>query len=447
MSLSHKILAVGLAMTPTLALATPANLPVPPAGFDQRSNNIPHGQVETSITYPTRTNGMQRVTVYRPPGYSTSQRYPVLYLHHGIGGNERAWTSSEGNADNVMDFLYSRQMARPMIVVMPDGNTRNADGSTKANNQGFEVHGDVLLNDLIPWVQSTYSAATDADSRAIAGLSMGGGQTFNFGFPNTNIFHYIGPFSAAPNTRQPSQTITNVAMVKQNVKVIFISCGSTDGLINNSENYVDFLNDNDIPHIWQIEQGQGHTPTVWNRSLYNFAQRIFLTSGGGGMGGAGGMSGASGMGGAGGTGGAAGGASGGVAGSMIGGTGGDGGGLGGAASGAGGALSGAGGIVGQGGAAGMSGSGPSAGGVATGGTMPATGGSGPTGGAAPATGGQTPMAGSAATGADTPADDGGCGCAVPGSKSKTPPWQFAIYVTAAVAALFRARTRRKVRGA
>ena len=115
-----------------------------------------------------------------------------------------------------------------------------------------------------------------APSRA---CSMGGGQTFNFGFPNTDTFHYIGPFSAAPNTRQPTQTITNVTMVKQNVKVIFISCGSTDGLINNSENYVNFLNDNAVPHIWQIEQGQGHTKTVWNRSLYNFAQRIFRARG------------------------------------------------------------------------------------------------------------------------------------------------------------------------
>jgi hypothetical protein len=337
-------------------------------------------------------------------------------------------------------------MARPMIVVMPDGNTRNADGTTKANNQGFEVHGDVLLGDLIPWVERTYSAATDADSRAIAGLSMGGGQTFNFGFPNTNVFHYIGPFSAAPNTRQPTQTITNVSLVKQNVKVIFISCGSTDGLINNSENYVDFLNDNDIPHIWQIEQGQGHTKTVWNRSLYNFAQRIFLTSGGG-MGGAGGMGGVAGMGGAGGRGGAAGNAgtaSGGVAGSSaIGGAGGDGGGSGGAGGGSGGAESGAGGVAGQG----MSGSGPATGGApptggapATGGTMPGTGGTGVTGGAAPATGGQPPTAGSAAT-PDVPPDDGGCACAAPGSKSKTPPWQLVVYLAAAGIVLSRARAR------
>ena len=441
------ILAAGIAALPTAVSAAPANLPVPPQGFDARSNNIPHGQVEISVTYPTRNNGMQAVTVYRPPGYSTSQRYPVLYLHHGIGGDERAWVgginggSNEGNADNVMDYLYSRQMATPMIVIMPDGNTRNADGTTKANNAGFEAHGDVLLNDLIPWVQSTYSAATDADSRAIAGLSMGGGQTFNFGFPNTNTFHYIGPFSAAPNTRQPTQTITNVSTVKQNVKVIFISCGSTDGLINNSENYVDFLNDNAIPYIWQIEQGQGHTKTVWNRSLYNFAQRIFRSTGG--MGGMGGTAGVVGMGGRGGM--AMGGAG---SGGMNGGSAGDGSGAGGAGNGPGGAGNGTGGAAGaaggtdlQGGAAGMSGSGVTGGVPATGGAMPATGGNAVTGGAAPTTGGQPSTGGSAGIGGqEPPVGEGSCGCSLPGTRSKALP--LALFLAAAGVAFSRARSRR-----
>ena len=106
-----------------------------------------------------------------------------------------------------MDHLYSMQLAKPMIIVMPDGNT---DGAS----DGFAAFGDVLLGDLIPWVERTYSAATDADSRALSGLSMGGGQTFNFGFPNIDVFHYIGPYSAAPNTQQPTQTIKNVAAVK-----------------------------------------------------------------------------------------------------------------------------------------------------------------------------------------------------------------------------------------
>jgi MYXO-CTERM domain-containing protein len=359
-----------LVALPTVAQSTdPAGLPVPPAGFDAESANIPHGKVDLSVSYPTAAYGMQKVTVYTPPGYASDQKYPVLYLHHGIGGNEVSWVgqgSNEGNADNVMDYLYSKSLAKPMIVVMPDGNTKGAQ-------DGFSAHGDVLLDDLIPWVEKTYSAATDADSRAIAGLSMGGGQTFNFGFPNTDVFHYIGPFSAAPNTRPPSQNITNVAMVKQNVKVIFISCGSTDGLIGNSENYHEFLDENSVTHVWQIEAGEGHTKTVWNRSLYNFAQRIFLGApdGGGGGGGAGGASG-----------------SGGAAGAA-------------GASSAGGAP----------GSAGSSASGGAAGMVGTAGTaVVGTAGVSNIGGAASAAG--SPGSGPVANGDVTPGDSGGCSCSL-----------------------------------
>lgn len=278
------LVAAAAVSVPAVAAAMESNLPVPPQGFDARSNSIPHGKVDQSVSYPTRMYNMQKVTVYTPPGYSTAQKYPVLYLHHGIGGDEVSWIgkgSNEGNADNVMDYLYSKNLAKPMIVVMPDGNTNGA-------SDGFAAHGDVLINDLIPWVEKTYSAATDADSRAISGLSMGGGQTFNFGFPNIDKFHYIGPYSAAPNTQNPQQTIKDVNALKQSVKLIFIACGTADGLINNSQKYVDFLTMNDVPHLWQKEQGGGHDKTVWNRSLYNFAQRIFQGTTPGGGGGAGG---------------------------------------------------------------------------------------------------------------------------------------------------------------
>jgi enterochelin esterase-like enzyme len=283
---------VSLVLAPAVVHAADrAGLPVPPQGFDAKNANIPHGKVDASVSYPTRNYGMQKVTVYMPPDYSTNQKYPVVYLHHGIGGNEVSWIgqgSNEGNADNIMDYLYSKQMAKPMLVVMPNGKMSGADDFERFAN--FE---DVLLKDLIPWVEATYSAAADADHRAISGLSMGGGQTFNFGFPHTDVFHYIGPYSAAPNTKQPAQTITDVAAVKQNVKVIFIACGGDDGLIGNSENYHEFLDQNAITNIYQIEPNQGHTKTVWNRSFYNFAQRIFVDAGpsGGGGSGSGGSSG------------------------------------------------------------------------------------------------------------------------------------------------------------
>jgi enterochelin esterase-like enzyme len=262
-----------LVLFPALAFSSdPAGLPVPPNGFSSKKSNVEHGQLSATLQYPTKDYGNKPVKVYLPPGYDKdrAQKYPVLYLHHGIGGNESAWTSSEGNADNVMDNLYAEKKAKPFIIVMPSGGAFGGDDFAR-----FEKYGPVLVNDLIPWVEKTYNASSEQSQRAIAGLSMGGGQTFNFGFTNIDKFAFIGPFSAAPNTKQPSQTIKDVAAVKAKVKLIFISCGDQDNLISNSKMYHDFLDQNNVKHMYQIEAGQGHTATVWNRSLYNYAQLLF----------------------------------------------------------------------------------------------------------------------------------------------------------------------------
>lgn len=274
-----KILTAGLLLLPTLGFSTdPAGLPVPPQGFSSRKNDVPHGTLSAALQYPTKDYGQKPVKVYTPPGYDAnrSQKYPVLYLHHGIGGNESAWTGSEGNADNVLDNLYADagKGVTPFIIVMPSGGAFGGDDFAR-----FEKYGPVLINDLIPWVEKTYNASPDRTMRAIAGLSMGGGQTFNFGFTNIDKFAYIGPFSAAPNTKQPTETIKDVAALKRDIKLIFIACGTADGLINNSKNYHDFLDKNTVPHMYQLEEGQGHTNVVWNRSLYNFAQRLFKETG------------------------------------------------------------------------------------------------------------------------------------------------------------------------
>lgn len=273
------ILAIICLILPVLVYSSdPAGLPVPPQGFSSKKNNIPHGTLSGVLNYPTRNYGQKPMKIYFPPEYSATsgEKYPVLYLLHGIGGNESAWTSSangqaEGNADNVLDFLYSENKAKPMLIVMPSGGAFGGDDFSR-----FAKFEDVLINDLIPYIDETYPVNSDRTMRAIAGLSMGGGQTYNFGFPHIDKFAYIGSFSAAPNTQQPSQTIKDVEAVKRDVKLIFISCGTSDGLISNTNTYHNFFDQNNIPHIYQLEQGQGHTAEVWNRSLYNFAQRIFL---------------------------------------------------------------------------------------------------------------------------------------------------------------------------
>jgi enterochelin esterase-like enzyme len=251
--------------------STPAGLPVPPAGFASRDSTIEHGQLSATLQYPTTDYGPKPVKVYLPPGYDANraEKYPVLYLHHGVGGNESAWTSSEGNADHVMDNLYAANKAKAFIIVMPHG----GDFGTDADR--FERYGAVLVNDLIPWVERTYNASSEQTHRAIAGSSMGAGQTINFGFTNIDKFAYIGPFSAAPNTKMPAVTITNVESLKQSVKLIFIACGESDALLTYSKRYHDFLDSNTVQHMYQLEAGQGHNSTVWNRSLYHFAQRIF----------------------------------------------------------------------------------------------------------------------------------------------------------------------------
>ena len=450
-----KLLVAGLVALPTVAYASdPANLPVPPSGFNTRSSSAAHGQVELSLSYPTRNYGMQKVSVYRPPDYSTSQKYPVVYLLHGIGGNEVSWLgmgSNEGNADNVLDNLLAKQMAKPMIIVIPDGKMGSGDDFAR-----FANFGDVLLKDLIPWIEARYSVATDADSRAIAGLSMGGGQAFNFGFPHTDLFHYIGPFSAAPDTSPPSQTITSVATVKQNVKVIYISYGDQDGLITYGRMYHDYFDQNGVTHIWQLEAGQGHTSTVWNRSLYNFAQRIFLNTGSTGTAGAGGSGsgGRGGSGGAAGAGGSGGGASG-RGGGSAGGAGNGGGGNGGAAAtgGSGGGISGIGGAAGTGG-------GPAGTDGAIAGTGGATGTGGVTGsggtaiaGAGGTAAGTAGAPGSAGTGVSsgqggsagqTPGDSAGCSCAITDGASGS-SFLFGLAMTITGTALGRLRARRRRR--
>ena len=144
----------------------------------------------------------RKMNVYTPPGYSKDKKYPVLYLLHGIGGDELEWQRF-ATPDRLFDNLIADGKAVPMIVVMPNGRAQKNDRAEKdvmKSAPAFAVFEKDLLNDVIPAIESRYSVQTDREGRALAGLSMGGGQAMNFGLTHLDTFAWIGGFSSAPDT-------------------------------------------------------------------------------------------------------------------------------------------------------------------------------------------------------------------------------------------------------
>ncbi|WP_223598826.1 esterase family protein [Chryseobacterium sp. GVT01B] len=248
-----------------------------PQDFDVEKKEIPHGKIDT-IQYSSSTVGTTRkALVYTPPGFKKSNKYPVLYLLHGIGGDEKEWLKN-GTPQIILDNLYAKGKLIPMIVVLPNGRAMKDDRATgdimaKDKVEAFAIFEKDLLNDLIPFVEKKYPAKKDRNDRAIAGLSMGGGQTLNFGLGNIDKFAWVGAFSAAPNTKEPQKLLPDPSKAKE-LKLLWISCGDQDRLIPFSKRTSDYLTENKVPHIFYVEPG-GHDFKVWKNDLYLFSQLLF----------------------------------------------------------------------------------------------------------------------------------------------------------------------------
>jgi enterochelin esterase-like enzyme len=248
----------------------------PPAGFDAKRDSIPHGRLEM-VGYDSKSVGVTRkMQVYTPPGYSKDKKYPVLYLLHGIGGDETEWQRFA--APNILlDNLIADGKAVPMIVVMPNGRAQKndrAEGDVFKSAPAFAAFEQDLLEDVIPTIESRYAVAADPQHRALAGLSMGGGQSLNFGLTRLDTFAWIGAFSAAPNTKPAKELVPDPDAAKAKLKLLFVSCGKKDGLIRISQGVHGYLKDNGVPHVWHVD-GNAHDPTHWKNSLYHFAQHLF----------------------------------------------------------------------------------------------------------------------------------------------------------------------------
>lgn len=249
-----------------------------PEGFDVMQNSIPHGKLD-SIMYPSKTVGVKRkALIYTPPGYSKRKKYPVLYLLHGIGGDEKEWLKG-ANVPVILDNLYAQGKLSPMIVVMPNGRAMKDDRAggnvfEPERVQAFATFEQDLLNDLIPFIEKNFPVIKDRDHRAIAGLSMGGGQSLNFGLGHLDRFAWIGGFSSAPNTKTPDVLVPDPQKTKEQLTLLWISCGLDDNLILFSQRLHDYLQKYNVPHIYYVEPGV-HDFNVWKNDLYMFSQLLF----------------------------------------------------------------------------------------------------------------------------------------------------------------------------
>ncbi len=287
---------------------TPPTFPTPPEGFDQVREGIEKGKLER-VDYDSKAVGAQRwMEVYSPPGYSANEKYPVLYLLHGAGGNlNREWTQ-QGVANVVLDNLIADKKIAPMIVVFPNGNaTTEAAGSgdrgrgaragrggaapARGGRRGRGGLGDGwgtnfendLMNDIIPYIESHYSTYSDPEYRALAGLSMGGMQTKSITLANVGKFSYIGIFSGG--NIKPEE-ITDLDAFKKQVKVVYMSYGSREGSAprgggtspagpEGAKIAADALNEAGIKAVQYTSPDSAHDFTSWKRSLYFYSQMLF----------------------------------------------------------------------------------------------------------------------------------------------------------------------------
>jgi enterochelin esterase-like enzyme len=251
-----------------------------PAGFRDVRAGVAQGQV-VELNYDSAITGtLRRAQVYLPPGYSAERKYPVLFLLHGIGGDQDEWRGYV-RAPAILDNLIAEGRAVPMIVVMPNGRALADDRSppegrvfTPENAAGFARFERDLLDFLIPAVAAKYSVEAGREHRAIAGLSMGGGQALNFGLGHLDRFAWIGAFSPAPNTRPGSELLPDPQAAGRKIALLYLSCGNRDGLISVSQGVHAYLKQHDVPHVWNVDD-HGHDGDSWANNLHHFAQKIF----------------------------------------------------------------------------------------------------------------------------------------------------------------------------
>ncbi|MBL8213738.1 MAG: esterase [Bryobacterales bacterium] len=243
----------------------------PPTIWDAR--DVPHGSVEINWAKSKVLGGETRsFWVYTPPGYEKSggQRYPVLYLFHGSNDTAGGWVLA-GQANYILDNLLAEKKAVPMIVVMPFGHAVPFGSPREVQAKNTALYEEYVLGEVLPFVEAKYRVKKDRASRAIAGLSMGGGQTMAIAFRHPEMFSDVGAFSAAIG---PDAMERVPAVAKNPFRTLWFACGKDDGLIKRSEELDALLKKAGVAHTYKATEG-AHTYTVWRKYLAEFAPLLF----------------------------------------------------------------------------------------------------------------------------------------------------------------------------
>lgn len=268
-------------------------LPGAEAAFeDQRA--VPHGEIR-KVWYQSSTLGAERrMHIYFPPGYENGKdKYPVFYLLHGGGDEDSGW-SSIGRAGFIIDNLLAEKKAKPMIVVMPNGSLprpSNLPPTTPGQPPDPAVTATMqdrftneLMKDIVPFVEKNYRVLTGSANRAIAGLSMGGGQTTRVVVTNPDQFAYVGVWSAGVNPQTSADFETRNAAffaqadkINKQIKLFSVSVGDKDFALAGSKNLAEILKKRGIKHNLHISGG-GHTWINWRHYLNEYAPLLFRSN-------------------------------------------------------------------------------------------------------------------------------------------------------------------------
>jgi len=254
-----------------------------PASLPWETTNVPHGVIHQHFYQSGVVGDHRDYYVYTPPGYDSaaSKSYPVLYLLHGFSDDASGWTAV-GRANVILDNLIAQGKAKPMLIVMPLGygapEILSRSGSPRdpsLRQRNMDKFREALVTEVIPQVEKNYRAAPDRNSRAIAGLSMGGAESLYTGLNALDRFAWVGAFSSGGlgddfNAAFPALD----AKTSSDLKLLWIACGTDDRLIEPNRKFREWLTSKGVRHI-DIETSGAHTWMVWRRNLAAFTPLLF----------------------------------------------------------------------------------------------------------------------------------------------------------------------------